>query len=250
MPVQRGRPPTFRPVLETLEDRRVPAITVTQAGNVIFVIGSNAAEFAQVTDNGSNAAGSISISGTGLAVPFLSLAVPAGQVIQLQIFTAGGNDLVLYNLTGNLGAATGGRDVLASLGQGNDTLRFHATEDVDIASGKILKLNANGGTGEDRISALYHGRLQGTLSVLINGGLGVARDRVFIDQTFDGGSNGASSAQALGGAGGDLLGGVIKRLTPDIALSATGLLFGGGGFDTGIHSSDVMAFSTEEDVTV
>ena len=254
MNVQRGRPParrpTFRPALETLEDRWVPAVTVTQSGNVIFVVGSNAAEFVTVTDNGSDAAGSISISATGLVVPFTSQAVPAGQVITVEVFTSGGNDLVLYNITNNLGIATGGRNLLVSLGKGNDTLRFRATEDVDIAAGKILTLNANGGAGEDRVSALYHGQMRGTLSLMANGGLGVARDRVFIDQTFDGSSNGASSALALGGAGDDLLGVVIKRLGADVALSATGQMFGGGGVDTGIRSSEVLISSIEDDLIV
>lgn len=245
--------PLFRPHLEALEDRTVPTITVTQAPGspLITITGDAAPDFVVITDSGSNAAGAITVFGSGLPALFTSSAVPAGQVIQVQILTGSGRDTVRYTLTGNLGASTGGRSIFGFLGNGNDIFRLIATNDVDVAAGVVLNVNVNGGNDADRLTAAYHGEADGNVSVSLNGGGGIfnANDRLFIGMAFDAGSTGFAAAQTVGGTGNDFCSVFAVKVDADpLVISAQ--IFGNVGFDTGLRTDNVLSFGVEDSTIV
>lgn len=245
-----------RPHVEPLEDRTVPAITVFQSGvNTIVIQGNQAGDFVRVTDNGTNRAGAITVTGTGLFGVFQSAAVPVGQVIQVQIRTGGGADTVEYVLQGDLRtetgagtARTGGRRITGELGTGNDELRFRATADVDVRAGAVLSVIVNGNAGRDRLSAQYRGEMDGSLTMILNGGPGTFNDRLAITETFDSGSTGFAFNQEVGGAGADIFVLLVQKPGSNTPPSVS-QIFGGPGFDQGIRTPDIFS-SSVEDTTV
>jgi hypothetical protein len=111
-----SRPGTFRPRLEDLEDRVVPAVSVTQGAgsNLIVITATGRQDVVRIVDHGGNGAGALSVHGTGLGGTFQSAAAPAGMPLALDIVTQHATTRVAFVAHGS--AATGTRDVAVTLG--------------------------------------------------------------------------------------------------------------------------------------
>jgi hypothetical protein len=209
----------FRPQLESLDGRFVPAIigisqNITTGLAVVTADSGNDA--INITDRG---IGGLTVSGTGLA----QAQTLDGRINRIVVNTGGGNDAVTYNITGtqrrsirveaNLGAGNdrftanqNGFDVRNSAaevirvtgGSGADRITVNAAgtaaNRVNVAAGSSLQLHLVGGTdldlfdGADVIAVDYQGVLSGDLRLREVGGLG--GDNLRATVTLNGGSTG------------------------------------------------------------
>jgi hypothetical protein len=120
---------SFRPTIETLEDRCLPTVNFAVFGNTLVAFAPTAPKQGGDTivfrDNGSQKAGNvIAISGA----PF----VPQVPIVNVIVVMTGPDESVTYNLAGNL---TGTRNVSVSLMNGTDAF-------AALVSGNLLA-NAN-----------------------------------------------------------------------------------------------------------
>jgi hypothetical protein len=150
----------FRPQVETLSDRIVPAITeaiVTSAnGSTLVIQGDNSSHTIALVDDGTTNAGNIqgTIDGQSIA------AVTGGVAINTIQFTGGtAADTFLYQLTGNL---TGVRNVAANLGKGNDV--FLADFGGNVVAGSVANVHVVGGDGNKIVHTSFVGGIGGTLN--------------------------------------------------------------------------------------
>jgi hypothetical protein len=159
-----GRRGPFRPRVEALEDRRVPTVNFIVSGNALFIIAPASRHQIQneritINDNGSSSRNNVTVN----VGPTFFPNVPINNVI---VTTGGGNDVVTYNLAGDL---IGQRTVLANLGAGNDT--FGAVLRRNLLPGSSLSVLANGGSGDDRLQATLIGNVGAgaQLGIVFNG---------------------------------------------------------------------------------
>jgi hypothetical protein len=226
----RRRASTFRPSLETLEDRRVLSCTVSFSGTTLTITGDNTNNTVVINDNGANTptfngsttpiSGVTADPGTTLAVSVNCNGVtqnfPAAGATNAQLTTVLINmgkkkDSVTYNLSAGL-RQNASRNIAANLGAGNDTfsLNIGATAIPNpsfpssptilsgLDQGSSLTLSANGGTGDDNLS-------------------------VNATKAFDIGPNAAAVFNLLGGAGNDnIVVNVHASLSGPFTSSSTG----------------------------
>jgi hypothetical protein len=248
--------------VEQLEDRCVPACTITQTGvapNVVLTItGDDAANNVQISDDG---AGNITLACDGVISPV----VPG--VKDIVVTTKKGNDVVFYNLAGDLQAAQT-RSVVVDLGDGNDfflaqatnnadingtaslsfdirgklgndNIRFKLNEDFDVNTDGTLNIFVAGNDGKDRISLVQLGAIDGVCNVALNGNGG--RDRVGASFNLDTGSSGAVNATVNGQADNDLLT-LLLTASDTFTGTLTGRINGGPGVNAAV-ASDVVIVS-------
>jgi hypothetical protein len=230
----------------------------------VTITGDNTANTVVINDTGTGLVGSITVTADGVTSSNAVLVT----AFQYTIETLGGNDTVIYNLTGDL--LTGQtRSLLANLGDRNDTflatavevgglssdlntgsalsfavngqigrdnLFFDFTKDPDINGTAALSITALGGRDRDKIALNYEGAVDGTFTHNLNGNQDA--DRVSSYVTLDGGSAGAFVGQVNGQAANDLLALVVNKSTT-FTGTATGTMDGGGGVNAGIASNFV-----------
>jgi hypothetical protein len=219
-PPRGSRPTGYRPCLEALEDRCLPASVSVLPGGTLLVLGTRRPDHVQIVDNGTNAVNNVTL------VVNRRVFDPGVAITNVNVFTRGGGDSVVYTLTGPLlrGVA---RSVSVNLGSGNGSFRARVrgtlqtastltvsargtgsdilslNDPADINAGATLVAAFKGGDVANAISTTYQGQLRGTLVVFAEGGAGPDTiDGVF---TLTNGSSGTLSAQELGGFGDDSL---------------------------------------------
>lgn len=207
----------FVPLLEVLEERRLLAARVIEAGSVLSIIGDNKANDVQVVDDGV----SLVVTCDGKTIDH------SDDVTSVVVYGGNGDDTVTYQLTGDLTTNTM-RSIRAFLGNGQDS--FDASLNGNLLAGATLKLAAWGSNGKDTLSldgasdvaegallmALFNGGnanddIRTTLTGILLGDLQVEQhgengsDLVAIDLTLEAGSTGNVSAKGFGGNGVDLV---------------------------------------------
>lgn len=241
-----------------LEGREVPACIVSLGGpDTLVVTGDAASDAVVLRDDGLG-----NISGFATGAGNFSF----GGIKQISVGTGAGADRVVYQLmrplqpgqfrnvvvglgdgndsfTANLYNANGvGSDLLANSrlqltcwgGEGADRLGINAQHDVDVAAGAVLKMILLGEGGNDLITGYYKGENDGAVSIReFDGGTGNDIVRGLIHE--DAGSTGVNAGQVHGGDGNDQLALFLNTLSVPIL----GLLDGGAGTDTGVHSANV-----------
>lgn len=231
----RGR---FVPMLETLEDRTVPAVQISQTGNIVVVAGDATNNRLIVLDNGTSKNGAVVI-GDGVSGQILfalqGAAVNPGVPLTVLFQLGDGNDSVYYNLLGAVDStqsgrnASAGRVLVAMLGTGNDVFRFAPLSttgalfsDIAIVNAGLL-VNAFGGAGDDQLSVILPGGLASNntaVSIQLTGGTG--NDfLVSVVELFQTGPGPSFAASRLdGGEGQDIMVTLLTSDTPDPANPA------------------------------
>ena len=160
------------PCLEPLEGRRLLAahaaqITISEGASqgvpTLLVLGTRNADVINITDNGTNAAGNITVTlGNG------GTYTTKTAVSEVEVITMGGNDQVSYTLTGPLVAE---RTVLTDLGSGTDQFMGNVNGAIDNSAGLDLEVYA--GSGNDTMTINQSGQvMQGTFIPFMSGGRG------------------------------------------------------------------------------
>jgi hypothetical protein len=238
--------------LEGLEDRAVPATSVTQAGNVLNIVGDGGTNIVTISDSDN----SIQVTADGVTQDFVGV-----QTINVDTF--GGTDIVNYNLVdeelnsvrtlsvelgdGNdffraqaidiADIGSGGNLTMDVNGQkGNDLIQFAYTEDFDVRSGGNLSVTANGDKGKDVMTFTQFGEQDGNISVVLVGGQD--RDLIGINIVAEDDSEGNIFVAAVGQGGNDLLG-VLVHTDTDFTGTLSGFATGDAGNDDAIVSDFV-----------
>jgi hypothetical protein len=134
---RRRRPVGFTPRVESLEDRCVPTCTAIQFGSTLNVTGTVRADTIQIGDDG---VGEISLLCDGDQTPRLF-----NGIVQVNVRTLAGKDLVHYDLLGSVSSLHG---LSVNFGGGND--RFLAfLNGKTLLSGADYRINVQGGRGND-----------------------------------------------------------------------------------------------------
>jgi hypothetical protein len=245
--------------VEQLEDRCVPACTVTPTGvapNVVLtILGDNANNSIQISDDGN---GNITVTCDGVA------SLPVAGVRDIVVNGRKGRDSVFYTLTADLAAAQT-RNVTVDLGEGNDLflaqainnadimgtaalsfnikgnlgndhIRFSFTDDFDVNAAGILGILVNGNEGNDRIALVQLGAIDGNFNLALNGNAG--RDRVGASLNLDSSSAGVVNAVVRGQADNDLLT-LLLTTGEGVTATLTGKVSGGGGINTAVATDGV-----------
>jgi hypothetical protein len=251
----------FRPRLEPLEDRCLPAVSFSiQPGNVLKVVGSNHNDRIQIFDNGTSTVDNV------IVVANRTEFIPGVAVSNVVVKTREGNDNVVYTQTGGLGRNIT-RAVNVFLGSGTD--RFHAqlpgglvagaslTLDVhgsdgsynesiggggDIAAGATLTAILDGGSAASTITTNYQAQIKGTMVVFAAGGPG--DDVIHGTYTLNTGSTGALSVQFQGGFGDDDFFLNVRQVSSFDRVSISASVDGGPGINHAIVSSNVATVRT------
>ena len=275
---------SFRPNMEMLEDRVVPAVSFQQIGSSVIIEGDNVANVIRIVDNGD---GDIEVWGDGAFFQ-------ADNIDSLEILTNFGDDKVIYTQEGDRtrdmqmythmggnqdyfaayirGDILNGRtlDVETWGGEAEDGLAFvmdvfkengrrqsagvHEGGNLNVELyGDYTAIGANPGDGlannDDAITVLwYHGILDGNFDLMINGHSG--NDSLFADLEFHGGSTGQIQADMLGGSGDDTMQFYFSKTYNNPGMSGNLDVNGGTGKDTCIHSAIVSTLDVEDDQTV
>src|SRR5258707_1273716 len=106
----------FIPRLDSLETRCVPACQLSEKLGVVSIVGDNARNLIQITDNGATDPGSVTVTCGKTTL------ISTNTIHDILVQGRGGNDRVVYNLTGDL-AAKLNRGLHVDLGTGNDTFQ-------------------------------------------------------------------------------------------------------------------------------
>jgi hypothetical protein len=257
----------FRPAVERLEERDVPA-NVTQfqqIGNLLRITGTPRRDNLRFFDDGF---GNITVVCPPDRTPQLFTGVN-----NITLFTLGGDDNVRYALPGTglfsrmrftavlgdgddtFAGAFNGCELFQNMimdvrgGVGDDLLTVNALRGVDLNSGTLsvslfgLAPGAQtGGAGDrDTIVCNYAGRITENLTFIMDGGPNDSRDVVVCNARLRRGSFGRLLARVRGGNGNDVL-----RLTvlgggqntgSDVDVDA--LIDGGGGIDAVVRTGNV-----------
>lgn len=155
-PMRRRKRHPVAPSLEALEGRQLLAVgamrvrvqeAVVKGVAQLVVQGSRRADLIQITDNGSSAAGNISVTLQN------GETYTSKRAIRSIVVRGGlGRDEVRYDLTGDV---TGERDTVIALGGGAD--RFTGAIHGTIATSGALNLQAFGEAGNDHLEVVQTG---------------------------------------------------------------------------------------------
>jgi hypothetical protein len=187
-----------RPI-ESLEARQMFTVTPSvPAPGVLVFTGDAANDQVNIYDNG---AGAIAGNYTN-AVGGLTGFGWVGGFNTIYVNTGAGNDTFTYQIIAD-NLAGGARYVKAHLGDGHDTARFYAGNDIDLGPNAYYDISVYGDAGKDTISAFYQGELDGQLRLTQDGGL--EDDVLTLDARLDVGSSGHFFARQYGREGDDTM---------------------------------------------
>ena len=189
------------PSLEHLEVRKLMAAIPTQVAikevaisgyNDLKITGTNKADVIAINDNGSNAAGNVTVT-LGDGTTYTSQAA----VSVIELMGNGGDDHVTFNLTGDVVAA---QTVLFDLGAGNDHFTANIAGNVNTANG--LDLEAYGRDGNDSMTVNQTGQaLAGAFVPYLEGDAG--NDTLTYNGSGEIAAGASVTPEFSGGAGND-----------------------------------------------
>jgi hypothetical protein len=260
----------FRPRVETLEARTVPAVSVAFAGTTATVTGDAADNVVSIRDNGD---GDLTITAGGTFT--------GNNVRRIVVNLHDGKDRFTYTQTGN---RTRDMQIVGTLGNGNDLftgrilgdinafrtldlqvdgkkgadgLDLTANSDVDIQNGAVFNARLFGGDARDRVDFNYQGELDGVLRYTLRGDAGDDNGVAFIRATVradlgSSGQVGISGEAALvdGGSDGDSVAHFVFKNAADILLAVSAREDGGSGTDVGNRTTNVSVLNVESDFVV
>jgi len=220
----------FRPHLESLEARDVPAFSITQSGAVLKLMGTQYADSVRIDDLGSN---NILITQGTTERTF-------NNVNRINVYGRDGNDSVTYSVI----SPSVKLWLHVHLGQGDDTFEGSISllpeADVGIETvGRRLpasnahRVDVDGDSGNDNIILAAEGRLPAGISLQANLRGGSGRDNILTSMA--GTNDGEILVKIDGESGNDNLAAILGRSSGPASINS-GLIDikiqGGSGSDT------------------
>lgn len=199
----------YRPRLEALEDRLVPAFSVWQSGSTLFMKGTPDYDSAQILDLGSNNINITLFDNNNVPTVFQDFF----GVNRIRIDARSGNDSILY-LASRANGISPQMSIYADMGSGDDTFAASIiTGDMvdSFSSGTssryFLNFQVKGGNGNDNLSLNLDTYInsQSSVSANFDGEKGDDNIAVF----FSGDNDGTVRSRLKGGSGNDLLTGIL-----------------------------------------
>jgi len=215
--------PTNRTSFESLENRTLFAVAIAFAApDTLNFTGNAANDTIIINDNGAGVITGQATNGGGMLAAFPAFA----GIHRVNITTNAGVDRVTYNLTAD---AAGFHQINASLGDGNDSFKLNANNDVDISANSDLYVFAYGNAGDDVISLNHRGEVDGDEYLISDGGDG--EDSLVTDVYLQKGSSGFLQAQASGSMGDDKISMLVRKELAADTIFINAVASGGAGFD-------------------
>jgi hypothetical protein len=170
--------------------------------------------------------------------------VASGTTLNATVNGNDGKDQVLASMAG---AVRGRAEFDVGGNRGADAFTLNAMADVDVATGGVLDVASR----STMLNLDYRGELDGKLLLDAAGDNG--KDALSANLVLDAGSTGSVGssdhpATIDGKRGNDVLGFTVVNNSSSAKVNAT--LSGGGGTDTGTHTSNVTTSSIETDQAV
>lgn len=130
----------FVPRLEALDGRWLPAVTYDLVGSTLLVHGDAGANSITITDDGT--ATGVQVNGDGSVFP------TGTEISAIAVDTLGGDDTVVYDLTGTLSVT---RLVSVDLGRGADTFTADLHGNTVTGTATNMGISAFGDGGGDTL---------------------------------------------------------------------------------------------------
>jgi hypothetical protein len=277
------RRPGFRPSLEPLEHREVPAVDFSLSGGVLSIDGGIGYDQIAINDYGN---GTIKVYNAGHLHTFSGVTkvkarMGGGDDVVNHILQATQTSAITYDI--NLGSGDDtftstvenksiGADLYFQLNgdSGNDefyadvtgdvlgagTYSFYARGDVgqdffqvfatdlDVLSGGRVFIGAFGEWGRDTIDILFEGEVDSGFTVKGDGG--EYDDTIDVDVTLDFGSTGAMYGSYVdGGSGGDDMTFFVRKAGVRDSISVNAEIVGGVGIDYGQISATLVQYGND-----
>jgi hypothetical protein len=155
-------PTSFRPSLEALEDRLVPALILRETNEGILIKGDSGNNQIKITDAGTGRRGAITVTCDDKTL------TSQGPITAIRVKGLDGDDFVTYSLSRTLTSGQS-RKISIDLGNGNDVAQLSVS---GVPTGSRLSIKVLGQNGRDNLSATFSGTVSpnASLSFLDRGG--------------------------------------------------------------------------------
>jgi hypothetical protein len=230
-------------LVESLEPRTLFAVTVTFiAPSTLNFTGDFQADTIVINDNGAGVISGAANNATGTMIPFGSFA----GITTVNVNAGANNDSVQYTVTGDMPSSV--RYVNVILGEGDDRFDARMNADIDMGFPSYLAIRGYGESGNDMLTALSRGEMDGHLAAMFDGGTG--NDRLYTDVRLDSGSGGGPFCRSHGGDGDDTIDLVVRKANPLDPAWIDAFASGGTGVDLLTKTANVVSDATIEVVVI
>ena len=224
-------------LVEPLESRALFAVTVAfVAPGTLSFTGDFQADTIIINDNGAAVISGAANDASGTMISFGSFA----GITTVNVDGGANNDTVRYTVTGDMPSSV--RYVNVILGEGDDRFDARMDADIDLGFPSYLAIRGYGDSGNDMLSAVSRGEMDGHLAVLFDGGTG--NDRLYTDIRLDPGSGGGPFCRSYGGAGDDTMDLVVRKANPLDPTWIDAFASGGVGVDLLTKTANVLSDAT------
>jgi hypothetical protein len=201
-----------RCTVETLESRRLFAVAIGMpAADTLTFTGNFQNDRVYINDNGNGTVSGQVSNAAGVMVAF----GPVFGIRKLRIDTGDGNDLVNVRMTGDMWAG-GPHEISCRLGTGNDTYRFDGISTpwgtVKVGPNDYVRHSVYGDKGDDTLIHVHAGEIDGSMSVMLDGGFG--NDVLYTEVKCTPGSTGAFNTLSEAGVGKDKVSLLVRKSNP------------------------------------
>jgi hypothetical protein len=159
----------FRPSLETLEDRCVPACLISENAGILLILGDNNVNHIDLEDAGGGGAGNVVVACDGQVIK------NAGVITGIRVRARGGNDVVTYTQTKSLSSGQS-RNVVIDMGTDHDVVTVALNN--GLSANSHLNLVVRGGTGQSQINVTGAGVIAGNAGLTMNLSAGGDANRI------------------------------------------------------------------------
>jgi hypothetical protein len=194
-PPRRRRAP-FRPRLETLEDRSVPACLISENVGTLLILGDSTANRIDISDAGGGGAGNVTVACDGQVIK------NANIITGIRVRGRAGNDVITYTQTRSLSSGQN-RRVVIDMGTEHDQVTVALNG--GLSANSRLNLAVRGGTGQCQINVTGGGTIASNAALLMNLSAGGDANRIRGSEAANIASGGSLTINAIAGGNSNVL---------------------------------------------
>jgi hypothetical protein len=194
-PRHRRRAP-FRPRLETLEDRSVPACLISENAGTLLILGDNNINHIDIQDAGGGGAGNVTVACDGQVISNASV------LTGIRVRARGGDDVITYTQTKSLSSGQS-RRVVIDMGTEHDDVTVALNG--GLSANSRLNLAVRGGSGQCQINVTGGGTIASNAALLMNLSAGGDANRIRGSEAANIASGGSLTMNVIGGGNSNVL---------------------------------------------